>query len=577
MTGNFENRQVQVPNAAYTQVNDIFINGNDALAEFCNGTGTGTIDDPYIIENYLVNGYMGRISISNTNAHLCIRNNTVICEWGIQISRSYNVNISDNDILDAMWVNVQVRESQNIMISGNTISNSDKGIEIKSCQNVIISCNRLEDNNKGIYTDISEDILISGNTITDSKYGIDCYQSKYLYVQSNIIQRMQYDGITLKLSNSCQFSANIIEDSYQGVKLNNGNLNDSFTNNLFTRCGFYFESQDFYSVSIDSSNKVNGKPVRYYELQTGISIINEQDIGQLILVGVNNSEFRGLNLSGSGIGIFSLNSHYNTFTDIISSYNSVNGMYFSYSSFNSITLNKFEFNRIGLYVAYSQNIKIAGNLFKNNTDLGIYMDFSKYNRIYYNSFIANTKHVLVYSDNNNWDNGKIGNYWDDFLQKYPDSYHDGTVWLTEYSTSSLNRDRYPLIYAPFTQFGAPELSTPSSISSNGTITLQWNAIKEAEYYLVYRSNSEITSLESLTPIANITTTEYSENVPDGTYYYVVVAVNEFKISDISNNAEITIASGPFSDNQIDSFPLAIIGIVCLTSLIVIRKRIETNL
>ena len=94
----------------------------------------------------------------------------------------------------------------------------------------------------------------------------------------------------------------------------------TFENNIFTGCGFNIAGW-VKSMSIDTSNKVNGKSVRYYENKTGISLIEEKDVGQLLLVNVNNSEFRGFNLSYTTLGVLCLDSHYNTFSNIFLSNN----------------------------------------------------------------------------------------------------------------------------------------------------------------------------------------------------------------------------------------------------------------
>ena len=185
--------------------------------------------------------------------------------------------------------------------------------------------------------------------------------------------------------------------------------------------------------------------------------------------------------------------------------------------------------------------------------------------------------------NNTWDNGLRGNYWSKFQIFYPSAENNGIIWTTPHTLYNdgeiVEQDRYPLAYIPFSSFAAPTLSAPSNQSSDGSIILQWNYIFEAGHYLVYRSDSEITSVQGLTPIANVTGTSYTDSVSEGTYYYAVVAVNEFKSSGISNNYQMTVGSQPDNNNDndntsnIDGFPFAIFGIVCVITLIVKRKRI----
>ena len=95
IAGYFENSQVQTPDAAYTPITNIYINGNEALATFCDGNGTGTAEDPFIIEKYIMSEMTGKITILNTDAYLCIRNNTMN-----EISNGIKIEIANNIIFD---------------------------------------------------------------------------------------------------------------------------------------------------------------------------------------------------------------------------------------------------------------------------------------------------------------------------------------------------------------------------------------------------------------------------------------------------------------------------------------------
>ena len=133
ISGHFENRQVPVPDAAYTPHAPIEIDGDGALATFCNinGSGSGTSDDPYVIENLEITGESVGISIKNTFACLCIKNNniSVVENPGIHIEGARNVNISHN-LLD-VGQGISIYNSYSIIISGNSIINP---------QNYGISC-----------------------------------------------------------------------------------------------------------------------------------------------------------------------------------------------------------------------------------------------------------------------------------------------------------------------------------------------------------------------------------------------------------------------------------------------------
>ena len=374
IAGFFENRfqQAEVPNTAYTPIDNILITSNAELATFCNGNGTGTAEDPYIIEKYSISEDLGRISISNTDAYLCIRNNTINGSInGITIQNAQNVNISSNLISNDRLNGIYVRESQNILVFGNKINNSNGGISLYEADNV----------------------GIIGNTITDSEEGIEFIESKYLDVLSNTIKNISESGIIFTNSYSSQFSGNNFEDCLNHAIIIGNTRNLTFTDNIFTRCGIFFDGI-VKNTTIDTSNKVNGNSIRYYEQQNNISIINEADIGQLILNGVNNSEIRGLNVSYSGIGITIMDSHYNTFSDINSSYNYHTGISLAFSTFNSFSDMVLTFNaKKGIYLWNSMNNSIMKSSIENNR-VGASIDNAGYNKIAGNEFKNNTNHGI---------------------------------------------------------------------------------------------------------------------------------------------------------------------------------------
>ncbi|NVM30419.1 MAG: lamin tail domain-containing protein, partial [Candidatus Helarchaeota archaeon] len=68
-----------------------------------------------------------------------------------------------------------------------------------------------------------------------------------------------------------------------------------------------------------------------------------------------------------------------------------------------------------------------------------------------------------------------------------------------------------------------------------TINLDWSYETGADYYYVYRSTSLITDVVGLDPIAQTSSTSYTDTVPtEGTYYYVIVAGNSQGNSSVSN-------------------------------------------
>ncbi|MGD0978809.1 MAG: NosD domain-containing protein [Candidatus Bathyarchaeia archaeon] len=73
------------------------------------------------------------------------------------------------------------------------------------------------------------------------------------------------------------------------------------------------------------------------------------------------------------------------------------------------------------------------------------------NSIFHNNFVNNQNQVdFITSNNNSWDDGSRGNYWSDYLTKYPNAAEvdSSGVWNTPYVIDTNNVDHYPLILDP---------------------------------------------------------------------------------------------------------------------------------
>jgi parallel beta-helix repeat protein len=219
--------------------------------------------------------------------------------------------------------------------------------------------------------------------------------------------------------------------------------------------------------------------------------------GDIIFINADNCTIEGLTIIGSSssevIGI-SVNSSNNIITNIAVSntseginlrgktknnnitqntiFNNKKGIYSSFGSENNISANNiFSNSEYGIYISLdSNNNLISGNKiydnavgfrlkgskfnnvfkneFNNNSNRGLYICCgAKNNIIYYNSFIKNFEHVdYAVSYENYFYKDGFGNYWDDYLERYPNATQLNGVWDTSYQipTSSFE-DKYPLV------------------------------------------------------------------------------------------------------------------------------------
>lgn len=140
----------------------------------------------------------------------------------------------------------------------------------------------------------------------------------------------------------------------------------------------------------------------------------------------------------------------NTLTDILLTDSSHNVI--SRNTFRAKTPNKG--SGIGLFSS-SDNIIIENTI--ENFSRGLILKFSSSNNtIYHNYFVGNTHQVVIEVDppaTNTWDNGEEGNYWSNYLERYPEASEiDGSnVWDIPYIINKSNQDNYPLV-PEFSQF-----------------------------------------------------------------------------------------------------------------------------
>jgi len=476
----------------YVERDPIRINGNNEFTSE-NGVigGSGTPDDPYIIEGWKINGtgYGNCIYIGNTTAYFIIRN-------------CYLHNASGNSGIYHKNSNVYLYNVDNGRIDNCTIENAEYcGIYARygNPQNNIIANNTIRYNNGwSIYIEGGLNNIIGNNTI----YGVPAY----------------YDAIYVHISESQKILNNTIYNS--GIRIS-GWLED-------------------FTTHVISGNTVNGKPVYYFKNENGFTV--PSDAGQLILANCSDTTISGLHISNTSIPILLGFCSNITIENCMFNNNTFTALYLYKSDDCVITNNIFTgYNRIGygVYVGGNENIMKdnyftdlhkgilvqyghVNNEIKFNTmvscEYGIYLWATDYNAIvyntiqncvtwgiyvgswcennviYHNNFIDNggTKQAHDSTGNNTWDNGypSGGNYWSDFDEPSEGAYDnnsDGIVDLPYSISGGNSKDRYPLTH-PFVVFVDDDFneSTPGwQIDHFNKIQEAINAVEEGGIVYVY--------------------------------------------------------------------------------------------
>ena len=245
--------------------------------------------------------------------------------------------------------------------------------------------------------------------------------------------------------------------------------------------------------------------------------------------GTNNTSILNNNIAGNNIGV-----------DLG-----------QYSGWNDISGNNFTNNQLGVKAMVGNHNLIVGNSFVENNGFAIHMSDSRNNTLYHNNFINNKVVDSIqifanwYMGYNAWDNGYEGNYWSDYISRYPNATEvDGSgIWDTPFYIKEANIDNYPLMYPWDTP---PEIKVLSLESSTyiGSFPLNFTVNKPAKW-MGYSLDGEA----NVTVIGNLTL----NGLATGLHNITVYAIDIHGINGASETVTFTI-----EQQQIETFPTILI-------------------
>jgi len=359
--------------------------------------GSGTPDDPYIIEGWYIDAPEGGgIVIMGATKHFIIRNCIIISK-------------RTPTLLETVPVLRWRARKFNAAILLSSVQNG------KIVNNTVI--------NGILWLQYTDNIVIMHNTVA----GISLFGSNNTIISYNkIVEGYVKVAVSYKIT----FSYNRIEDGYFSIEMHTDYIN--FVGNEFIRGGLFSILPPRSTIA---NNTVNGKPLVYLRNVRSVVIDNA---GQVFLENCDNITIRNLYISDTliGIALFYTNNtrivnntiincdtgvrFYKSFHNIIMYNNIVNnlvGISLSDSSSNTIVYNTVTNNFAGIGLSFSNNNVIMNNNIINN-DKGISIPASnERNIIAHNNFINNTMQVEFGFDDNSWDLGYPagGNYWSDHV------------------------------------------------------------------------------------------------------------------------------------------------------------------
>ena len=424
----------------------IFINGTKisgfeswqwlSTRAYCSGSGIE--EDPYILEHLDINGQD--------------------LEDCIEI-------INSNKFFEIKYCN---------LYNSSTGFYEESGLHLVNCSNGVISYNNLSLLWNGIFLYECFNIKLNANIITETQVGILAQSGSYNIISFNIISECSSHGVSFLGDNPYKYILNNNQfiNNFPGVYLF-GKAHELF-NNTFKGSGICigYDREEVISYKIDTSNTLNNKPIYYYANKTNLSLLNFINAGQILLANCNNSKVADLNFTDTGLPILMvycsnneisnisiMNEIYgmglfkcynNTFSKLSILNNGIGIWLLGYCDNNNFINNEFINNsHAGIKSHFCDYNLFSNNLFKDNHLYGFYFDsFSERNLVYRNVFINNAIHAYDESTQNYWDNGILGNYWDDYNGSDLD--FDG-IGDTPYNISGTtgNQDNFPLIYPPY--------------------------------------------------------------------------------------------------------------------------------
>jgi parallel beta-helix repeat protein len=244
--------------------------------------------------------------------------------------------------------------------------------------------------------------------------------SNNVVIQKNNISQCNLWGIYLDSSDDNMISGNIINDT-KGVFVSSSNNNVFSSNNISN-------SSDA-GINLRSSLR-NILYDDYLTLNTYGIYLKDCSNTNITQNTFTKNAFHGIYLTGGTTDIVRENLFKN---------NTVSGITLD-SSDCIIVENLFDYGQIGISLQRT-GCQIRNNSFQNMSSTALSAtQTSRNNLIYLNHFLGNNINARE-QGSNQWDNGTVGNYWDDY--NYVDRNHDG-IGDRSYTIASGGHDHYPL-------------------------------------------------------------------------------------------------------------------------------------
>ena len=294
-------------------------------------------------------------------------------------------------------------------ISNNTIAGNCFGVRMEDAE-----CNSILDNifqcneEYGVFLFNSKYNHIANNTYRKNRGGIKLEKSKFNVLIDNNLSDNLYGIYLSSSSDSCIISHNMGSSIGLSSSSNVIIRNNSLNNHGIGITGDLLEHWNTHTI--DETNVVNGKPVRYYKNATGGKV--PSPVGGVILANTTEMIIENLTFANSSDGLLLGFSSNNMIRKNVFSSNRIT---LRSSCQNSIIDNNLTNNGgISLYSRSNKNFienNICGSYNENaSTGYGIYLDHSNSNSLFNNTCSNKHDGIKIYFSNSNQLSNNICNF-----------------------------------------------------------------------------------------------------------------------------------------------------------------------
>jgi parallel beta-helix repeat protein len=267
------------------------------------------------------------------------------------------------------------------------------GIYLYQRTRVTITNLIISDFMNGIWLDSSSNNEIIGNTLFRIRdYGIRIYYSDYNTLISNTVKNTD-EAIALEHSNHNILYSNRAEENDRGINIYIS-TNNTLRNNLMVanKHNFYvgYFSLESYINDVDTSNKVDGKPIYYWINRHDETV--PSDAGCIVIVNSTGITVKNLKLKNNSAGVVLAHTENSLIEDITATGNAC-GIYLDHSDYNTIIDNNVTASEgAGICLAYSHFNTVSRNFVNDTYGSGIWLEDTYYNTVINNNVAESRYH-----------------------------------------------------------------------------------------------------------------------------------------------------------------------------------------